>query len=139
MLTPLENVKHQIKLSTVMNLFMSRLNTAGESASEMPDDISFPLSSPAEVDCCEDWLSDPANAVKKKQMVYILQTPHIYYIPSVISFSLFFFFAANSIPYFYRSLCWLLLGGHDIKHVTGISLQIVLPHRSIGRLEVNNN
>ncbi len=85
MLTLLENLKHQMnQQSSVMNLLMSRLNAAREPASEMPDDFSFPLSSLADVDCFEDWLSDPANAMKKKQMVYILQTPHVslYYAPS---------------------------------------------------------
>ncbi|XP_078023169.1 uncharacterized protein LOC117251373 isoform X2 [Epinephelus lanceolatus] len=73
MLTLLENLKHQLnQQSSVMNLLMSRLNAAREPASEMPDDISFPLSSLAEVDCFEDWLNDPANAMKKKQMVAVL-------------------------------------------------------------------
>lgn len=77
MLTLLENLKHQMnQQSAVINLLMSRLNAEREPPSEMPDDISFPLSSQAEVDCFEEWLNDPANTMKKKQMVYILQTPH---------------------------------------------------------------
>lgn len=114
MLTLLENLKHQLnQQSSVMNLLMSRLNAAREPPSEMPDDISFPLSSLTEVDCFEDWLNDPANAMKKKQLVYISCKHHfsLYYVLSQEFLSYCFFsFIANSVPYFYRSLSWPLLG-----------------------------
>ncbi|KAJ8277643.1 hypothetical protein GJAV_G00077990 [Gymnothorax javanicus] len=71
MLTLLENMKHQMnQLSTMVNLLLSRSNNAAsEPTSEMPDDIPFPLHSLDEVDFFEDWLEDPANAIKQKNMV----------------------------------------------------------------------
>ncbi|XP_041642117.1 pollen-specific leucine-rich repeat extensin-like protein 2 [Cheilinus undulatus] len=74
MLTLLENMKHEMnKLSTMVNLLLSRSNNAAsEPTSEMPSDIAFPLDTLDEVDRFEDWLKDPANAIKKKHMVAVL-------------------------------------------------------------------
>lgn len=102
MLTLLENLKHQVnQLSTGMNLVMSRLNTTCDTTLEMPDDVSLPLSSLAEVDSFENWLNDPANALKKKQIVSIFQTPQFIFCTHLLFFFLFLSFSiSNSIPYF---------------------------------------
>lgn len=61
------------------NLLLSRSNIAAtEPTSEMPDDSSFPLGSLDEVDCFEDWLKNPANAIKKQQMVFIMLHVRVY-------------------------------------------------------------
>ncbi len=62
----------------MVNLLLSRSNNAAsEPTPEKPDASPFPLGSSDEVDCFEDRLKDPSNAIKKKKnMVFIMHTWH---------------------------------------------------------------
>ncbi len=66
------------QLSAMVNLLMPRsTNAASEPTSEMPDDISFPFDALDEVEYLEDLLKVPANATKRKHMVFIMHIVHV--------------------------------------------------------------
>uniref|UniRef100_A0A8C6SMU4 DUF4806 domain-containing protein n=1 Tax=Neogobius melanostomus TaxID=47308 RepID=A0A8C6SMU4_9GOBI len=72
-LTLLENIKQQVnQLSSVVNILVARTNPEQEQAAEMPEEITFPLTSTDEVENFETWLQEPQNINKKKQMIAIL-------------------------------------------------------------------
>lgn len=68
MLKLLEYNKHQLnQLIAMVNVNAGRMNREGPA--EMPEDIQFPLQSVEEVRHFEEWLREPANSSRKRNLV----------------------------------------------------------------------
>ena len=68
-------MQHAVALNTIINILQGRVNarTAADAASrdpaEMPQDISYPLLGPRELEKQEVWLENAANTPAKTKMV----------------------------------------------------------------------
>ncbi len=116
------------QLSAMVNLLMPRsTNAASEPTSEMPDDISFPFDALDEVEYLEDLLKVPANATKRKHMVFIMHIVHVslhllLLLTSPLSLSsqssLHLYFCCKFWPSFQQVAVLASTRGHDTKHLT---------------------
>ncbi|XP_012672002.2 uncharacterized protein LOC105890517 isoform X1 [Clupea harengus] len=73
-----QQMQHAVALNTIINILQGRVNarTAADAASrdpaEMPQDISYPLLGPRELEKQEVWLENAANTPAKTKMIAYL-------------------------------------------------------------------
>ena len=70
MMKLMENIRQQqLQLATEVNQIKKALAGGSGGVPELPDELSFPLSSHAEVDEFEEWLENSDNKLSKNSLV----------------------------------------------------------------------